>query len=77
MKRKLTARARFEPWANVSYVQNDEDTYDIEYTAVGSIAVGTTANCYQQCSACDWVMVSMAVGNGKTSDMAMIPTEVP
>jgi hypothetical protein len=66
---RFTARERLETWAHASRVQDDEVTYDLERTVVGSVAAGVTAARCGQCGACDRTVVPVAVGNREAGDM--------
>lgn len=72
---KRTARQRLETFANISRIQTDEETYDLERSVVGSVAAGTAADRCGQCCACDRAVVSVAVGNRETGDMEMSDDE--
>lgn len=63
--------ARLQTYASVSRVQSDEETYDLEHSVVGSVLAGTTADRCGQCGACDRFVVSVAVGDWETDDMAV------
>ena len=68
---KRTARQRLQTYANISRIQTDEETYDLERTAVGSVVAGATADRCGKCGACDRTVVPVDVGDRETYDMAM------
>ena len=68
---KRTARQRLETFANISRIQPDEETYDLERTVVGSVVAGITADRCGQRGAGNRYVVPVDVGDGETDDVEM------